>query len=175
MSGKADKRVPRRRRVPRQALDELETQGPGGQTFGRAPETSLGEVGPGRVQAALALARLRELSVDMRGGAFFAPSGELMASTGDDTVWAEFGTALVLAAEAADPREFSQLHVGGEAGEVFLVRYEGYAIIVTAERYTLASLFASDLRATLHDLVEGHAGLDRRAPDPATGTHPVVG
>ncbi len=143
-------------------------------TLGRAPETVLGDVGPGRAQAQLALARLRELSVDLRDAAFFHASGWLLASSGDDEVWERAGGDLIAAAEAVDPRELSQLHVGGEAGEVFVVRYEGYAVIATAERFTLASLFASDLRAVLRDLVEGHAGLDRRAPDPGPDTREEI-
>ena len=86
-----------------------------------------------------AVARLTEMSPDLRGCAVL-----------DDA-----GTELVAAADAAGNEPASHVHVATEDGEAFAVRHEGLVMVAVAERFTLASLMIFDMRAVLRDLARG--------------------
>lgn len=96
------------------------------------------------------LERLDEAAPDLRGVAMFDSDGvQLMASDGSD--WTARARALWRAADGARAGG-TQLHVGTELGEVFAVRDDRASIVATSERFALASLMLSDLRALLREL-----------------------
>jgi hypothetical protein len=116
--------------------------------------------------ADLALARMTEMSADLRGCAILGASGALMASSGDAEVWASAAVSLLKAADAAGERPATQAHVATEEGEVFAVREGDLAMLAVAERFTLASLMLFDMRTVLRDLAAGNGLPDRRKPHP---------
>lgn len=121
---------------------------------------------PKAVDAELAVARMAEMSVDLRGCAVLDAEGEELASSGGSG-WARAGAAFLEAADAAGDEPASQVHVATEDGEAFAVREGGLAIVAVAERFTLASLILFDMRTVLRDLASGKGVPDRRAPGPA--------
>jgi hypothetical protein len=116
--------------------------------------------------ADLALARMTEMSADLRGCAILDASGSLMAASGDAEAWGSAAASLLRAADAAGERHATQAHVATEEGEVFAVREGGLAMIAVAERFTLASLMLFDMRTVLRDLAGGNGVPDRRKPHP---------
>jgi hypothetical protein len=108
---------------------------------------------PGAAEAAIA--RLGEMSADLRGCAVLDASGRALAASGDPERWGEAGAELLAAADAAGEQRASHIHVATEDGEAFAVRHEGLAMVAVAERFTLASLMIFDMRAVLRDLVKG--------------------
>jgi hypothetical protein len=114
---------------------------------------------PSRADADAALGRLRELSAEVRGAAILDDSGELLAATGPAERWAEPARELLGAADAAAGEPALQVHVGTEDGEAFAVRHRGLALVAATDRFVLASLMTSDLRAVLRGLA--------RAEEPA--------
>ena len=110
---------------------------------------------PGEADAAAAVARLREMSADLRGCAILAADGSALAATGDSDAWAQAGTGLLAAADAAGSGPAARVHVGTEDGEAFALRHGGLAIVAVADRFTLASLMLFDMRAVLRDLLSG--------------------
>lgn len=98
------------------------------------------------------LARLGELSTDLRAAAIFGPAGEQLAATDEAIDWAERAAALWVAADRPGDGPAEAVHVATEAGEVFAVRGAGGSIVATSERFALASLMFCDLRAVLRDL-----------------------
>jgi predicted regulator of Ras-like GTPase activity (Roadblock/LC7/MglB family) len=117
-------------------------------------------------EAELALARMGELSPDLRGCAIVAGDGAVLAASGGERAWGEAAAALLAAADAAGERPAAHVHVATEAGEAFAVRHAGLAMVAVAERFTLASLMVCDMRAVLRDLVAGEGVPDRRKPHP---------
>ena len=115
--------------------------------------------------AELAVARMAEMSVDLRGCAVLDGAGNQLASS-DGSGWARAGTAFLDAADAADGNRAVQVHVATEDGEAFAVREGGLAMVAVAERFTLASLILFDMRTVLRDLASGNGVPDRRAPGP---------
>ena len=107
--------------------------------------------------AETAVARLREMSPDLRGCALLDGEGNVLAATGDRDSWGAAAAELLAAADAAGGEPASHLHVATEDGEAFAVRHEGLAVVAVAERFTLASLMIFDMRAVLRDLA-GEAG-----------------
>jgi hypothetical protein len=100
--------------------------------------------------AAELLSRFVADSLELREGAIFDPTGrQLFATDGAD--WTAGAGRLWDAAEAGE-REISYVHVGTEAGEVLAVRSPAGSAIVVSERFPLASLVLSDLRAVLREL-----------------------
>lgn len=96
------------------------------------------------------LERLDQASPDLRGAALFDAAGvQLVASDGAD--WTARAKALWRAADG-ERAGGTQLHVGTELGEVFAVRDARASIVATSERFALASLMLSDLRALLREL-----------------------
>jgi hypothetical protein len=110
---------------------------------------------PSQTDADAALARLQELSTELRGAAILDATGEPLAATGPLQHWAEPARGLLAAAEAAAGEPVTQVHVGTEDGEAFAVRHDGLAAVVVAERFSLASLMLCDMRAVLRDLARG--------------------
>jgi hypothetical protein len=105
-----------------------------------------------REAATTAVARLQEMSPDLRGCAVLDVEGRALAASGDPERWAGAGAALLAAADAAGAETATQLHVATEDGEAFAVRHEGLAMVAVAERFVLASLMVFDMRAVLRDL-----------------------
>jgi hypothetical protein len=109
---------------------------------------------PGGEAAEAAVARLSEMSPDLRGCAVLDRDGRALAASGDPEGWAGAGAALMAAADEAGDEPASHVHVATEDGEAFGVRHEGLAMVAVAERFTLASLMIFDMRAVLRDLAK---------------------
>jgi hypothetical protein len=109
--------------------------------------------------AELAIARLREMSTDLRGCAVLAPDGDVLAASGDRERWGSAAAELLAAADRAAGRRASHVHVATEDGEAFAVREGDLAIVAVVERFTLASLMIFDMRMVLRD-----AAASARAP-----------
>ena len=107
---------------------------------------------PSGEAAEAAVARLTEMSPDLRGCAVLDPEGRALAASGDPGDWSSAGAALLSAADAAADEPADHVHVATEDGEAFAVRHEGLAMVAVAERFTLASLMIFDMRAVLRDL-----------------------
>jgi hypothetical protein len=112
---------------------------------------------PTEADAAAAVARLREMSADLRGCAILAPDGSALAASGDRQAWGEAGAGLLAAGDSAGSEPAHRVHVATEDGEAFALRLGGLAIVAVAERFTLASLMLLDMRAVLRDLLNGKA------------------
>jgi hypothetical protein len=111
---------------------------------------------PTVAESEVALARLRAMSSDVRGGVLLAPDGTPLAASGDPQRWGEAASQLLAAADAAAGEPVTHAHVGTEDGEAFAVRQQGFALVAATERFALASLIFSDIRAVLRDLVRDH-------------------
>jgi hypothetical protein len=107
----------------------------------------------GAASAKTAVARLGEMSPDLRGCAILDADGQALAATGEPERWGEAGATLLAAADAAGDDPAIHVHVATEDGEAFALRHEGLAIVAVAERFTLASLMFFDMRAVLRDLI----------------------
>jgi hypothetical protein len=118
------------------------------------PDPSAANV-PSVADAEVAVARLAAMSDDVRGSAILAEGGEPLAASGELEPWARAAVGLLAAADNAAGEPVSHAHVGTEDGEVFAVRHQGYALVAASDRFTLASLMLSDMRAVLRDLVRG--------------------
>jgi hypothetical protein len=108
---------------------------------------------PGAASVEAAVARLREMSPDLRGCAILDSEGGALAASGDRERWGRAGAALLAAADSAGAEPVAHVHVATEDGEAFALRQGGLAIVAVAERFTLASLMIFDMRAVLRDLV----------------------
>lgn len=120
--------------------------------------------------AELAVARMGQMSPDLRGCAVLDPDGKVLAATGARSSWERAGAAFLAAADEADGTPAAQAHVATEDGEAFAVREGGLAMVAVAERFTLSSLMLFDMRTVLRDLAGGGGVPDRRAPDPAAAS-----
>jgi hypothetical protein len=107
---------------------------------------------PASGAAAAAVARLGEMSVDLRGCAILDARGSVLAATGDPAAWAEGARELWAAADSAGDADAGHVHVATEGGEVFAVRQGSLSAIAVTERFTLASLMLFDMRSVLRDL-----------------------
>ena len=90
-----------------------------------------------------ALARLREISPDVRDAVVLDAAGALLAGRSD--LAAAAGDLLASTGAAA-------VEVADERGAVFAARSARHAIVAVAARPALASLMFFDLRALLDDL-----------------------
>jgi hypothetical protein len=104
--------------------------------------------------AQTAVARLGEMSPDLRGCAILDADGRVLAATGKHDRWGGAGAALLAAADGAASEPVTHAHVATEEGEAFALRHEGLAMVAVAERFTLASLMFFDMRAVLRDLIQ---------------------
>jgi hypothetical protein len=109
---------------------------------------------PSGAEAEAAVARLNEMSPDLRGCAILDSAGRALAASGEPETWSGAGAALLAAADAAGGEPASHVHVATEDGEAFAVRHGGLAMVAVAERFTLASLMIFDMRAVLRDLAK---------------------
>ncbi len=100
------------------------------------------------------LARLEQSSTELRAAAVLDAESRQLAAT-DEADWSGAAVALWAAADAGPGGPATQVHVGGEAGEVFAVRGERHSVVATAQRFALASLMFCDLRAVLRGLERG--------------------
>ena len=107
---------------------------------------------PSATPAEAAVARMSEMSAELRGCAVLDRGGRALAASGDARRWARAGSALLTAADAAGDRPALHVHVATEDGEAFAVRHRGLAIVAVAERFVLASLMIFDMRAVLREL-----------------------
>jgi hypothetical protein len=99
-----------------------------------------------------AVARMREMSADLRGCAILAADGSVLAATGDAESWSRAGAELLGAADSARGEPVARVHVATADGEAFALREGGLAMVAVADRFTLASLMLFDMRAVLRDL-----------------------
>jgi hypothetical protein len=104
--------------------------------------------------AEVAIARMLEMSDDVRGCAVLGTTGEAFAATGDRERWQEAGAALLSAADRAGDEPAWHVHIGTEDGEVFAIRHGELAMIAVSDRFPLASLMISDMRMALRGMVE---------------------
>lgn len=100
-----------------------------------------------------AVAKLVELSADLRACALIGADGTVLASTAD-APWAERAADLWAAADAAEPGAgpATAVQVAVAAGEVFAARDRGVTAVAVTDRFALASLMFCDLRAALREL-----------------------
>lgn len=135
--------------------------------------TRAGTGGAKRGEAERGIELMEEMSVGLRGCAILDGDAQALAASGERAVWAEAGRAFLAAADAARPQASAQqVHVATEDGEVFAVRHGRLAMVAVTERFPLASLVASDMRAILRDLAAGEV-VDRRVPGPGVAAEEV--
>jgi hypothetical protein len=101
---------------------------------------------------ASAVARIEEITPELRGCAIFAEGGRVLASSGDDSAWAKAGGELLAAVAAAADGPVAHVHIATGDGEVFSVSEGGLTMVAVAERFVLSSLLNFDLRAVLREL-----------------------
>ena len=112
------------------------------------------------MRADRAIERLEEMAGDLRGCALLDSRGEVLAASGDAerrSDWHDAATDLLAAADGARGEPAAHVHVATEDGEVFAIRHRGLTMVAVAERFTLASLLASDIRTVLRDLAAQEA------------------
>jgi hypothetical protein len=107
---------------------------------------------PEEAEATAALARMREMSADLRGCAILAADGRVLAASGDADRWGRAGAELLEAADLARGEPVARVHVATADGEAFALREGGLAMVTVADRFALASLMLFDMRAVLRDL-----------------------
>jgi hypothetical protein len=110
---------------------------------------------PDEAQAATAIARLREMSTDLRGCAILGADGRVLAATGEAERWEPAAGEFLAAADSARGEPAARVHVATADGEAFALRESGLAMVAVANRFTLASLMLFDMRAILRDLAAG--------------------
>src|SRR3954447_5873398 len=103
-------------------------------------------------EASAAVARMREMSVDLRGCAILAADGRVLAASGDGERWGGAGAEFLAAADSARDEPVARVHVATSDGEAFALRESGLAMVAVADRFALASLMLFDMRAVLRDL-----------------------
>jgi len=108
--------------------------------------------GPEAAEASAAVARMREMSADLRGCAILGADGRVLAATGDRDRWGAAAAELLDAADSARGEPVARAHVATADGEAFALREGGLAMVAVANRFTLASLMLFDMRAILRDL-----------------------
>jgi hypothetical protein len=126
--------------------------------------------GPTAADAELAVARLEELSADLRGCAVLGADGAVLAASGDPEAWTDAANDFLAAVDGAASGPAAHAHVATEDGEAFAVRHGELVMVAVTDRFTLASLVVTDMRMALRDLGSGEAGRDRRAPERAPTT-----
>jgi hypothetical protein len=126
----------------------------GAQVVRAASRTARSPVGGRALERAArrALDGFLGLSGDVRGAVILTADGEVLAASGDAARWGAAARALLDAANRAAGEPVACAHVATEDGEAYLVLEDGVAIAAVTERYALASLVLSDMRATLRGL-----------------------
>ena len=95
---------------------------------------------------------------EMRGCAILGPGG-VLASSGDDSLWAEAARALLEAADRAAGNRATHAHVATEEGEAFATRSGDLAMVAVASRFALASLVLAFNGYTGYSVTVGAVGL----------------
>ena len=108
-------------------------------------------------EAEVAVARMREMSADLRGCAILGADGRVLAATGDRELWGVAAAELLAAADSARGEPIARVHVATADGEAFALREGGLAMVAVADRFALASLMLFDMRAVLRDLAAASA------------------
>jgi predicted regulator of Ras-like GTPase activity (Roadblock/LC7/MglB family) len=122
------------------------------------------------MDAAQALAELRELSSQVERAAVLGADGSVLASTEDDAQATErlvrAGLDLVTAAFELDasPREVIRVDVELGQGSLFVVREGGRTIAATTGPHPTTGLVVYDLRTCLHRIDEAPKRARKRAP-----------
>lgn len=96
-----------------------------------------------------AVARLEEMSADLRSCAILDERSGVLAAS-DDADWSAVGEIWAAADELSGPR-VTQVHVATEEGEVFAARSNGLSAVALSPRHALASLMFCDLRSALRE------------------------
>ncbi len=92
-----------------------------------------------------------ETSPELREAAFFDPAGtQIYATDGED--WSAPARRLWAGADGESEEPAKYAHVATGRGEVLAVRGSSGSAIALADRFALASLVLSDLRAVLREL-----------------------
>jgi len=130
---------------------------------------------PGTADAELAIARIEELSADLRGCVVIGADGSVLAASGEAEGWAEPATLFLAAVDDAGGEPAAHAHVATEDGEAFAVRHGDLAMLAVTDRFTLASLVVTDMRMALRDLANGEPGRNRSAPERAPAPPPPEG
>lgn len=97
------------------------------------------------------VAELIEESAGLHSCAVIDSEGEVLAAT-DARDWAVQSDRLWRAAADPGRSEPAYIHVAIDAGELFAVRDQRFAVVGIADRFSLASLILCDLRAALRRL-----------------------
>lgn len=119
---------------------------------------------PDRGQAERAVDLLEEMSAGLRGCAILDRADRPLAASGELRIWGDSASGFLSAADAARPGVRAEyVHVATEDGDAFGVRHDHLSMVAVTDRFPLASLVASDMRAVLRDLAAGEI-VDRRAP-----------
>jgi hypothetical protein len=111
-------------------------------------------------EAEAAIARMREMSADLRGCAILGADGRVLAATGDRERWGGAAADLLGTADAARGEPIARVHIATADGEAFALREGGLAMVAVANRFALASLMLFDMRAVLRDLATSAAPAD---------------
>jgi hypothetical protein len=119
--------------------------------MGPSAPSAAGETAP-ISDPASAVARIEEITPELRGCAIFAEGGRVLASSGEEAEWANAGGELLAAIASAAPEPPAHVHIATGDGEVFSVRHGGLTMVAVAERFVLSSLLLFDLRAVLREL-----------------------
>jgi hypothetical protein len=101
-----------------------------------------------------AVARLQEVSPELRGCAILDAAGSVLACRGDagEEGWQAAAAALIAAADRAGEGPAAHVHVATTEGEVLMVRGSELVAVAATERFVLASLMLFDMRAALRQL-----------------------
>jgi hypothetical protein len=98
-----------------------------------------------------AVARLAEMSADLRSCAIVDGSGRVLAAS-EDNDWGAGVAELWSAADELEGAPVTQVHVATAEGEMFATRAGGTTAIALSARHALASLMFCDLRSALREL-----------------------
>jgi hypothetical protein len=97
-----------------------------------------------------AVARLEEMSADLRAAAVVDAESGVLAASGD-TDWSAVGEMWAAADGLEGPR-VTQVHVATAEGEVFATRAGAISVVALAPRHALAALMFCDLRSVLREV-----------------------
>ena len=110
-----------------------------------------GKIAVNPERAGRLLSRLVEGSPEIRAAAVIDAAGKPVVAS-DDREWGSGCATLWRAADATAETPAVAVHVATGDGEVFSVRDDRAIAVATSERFALASLVLSDLRALLREL-----------------------
>lgn len=97
-----------------------------------------------------AIARLAEMSADLRACAIVDGSGGVLAASADND-WESRVVEIWEAVDAIGGTPITQVHVATADGELFAARSDGLTAVSLSPRHALASLMFCDLRSALRE------------------------